>query len=148
MTATPNLWPLWDGYITMLAAVTGKPVDLGRVPDTIVFDDNNLLVDPYVIVNALIATQIEGAWASPHEQVTVPLQHSSIGRNPEQAQRMADRAREAVLARNANGLFTNPITAPGVAVICREPTLLGGPVASGGGLWEVVDGFDLDVTVG
>lgn len=145
---TPNLAGLWKQLVATLADVTGKPVALGRVPDDVTYDDHGLLLDPYTIVTPLIASQISGSWAGPAEDVTVPFQLSSVGRNDEQAQAMADLTRQTLCGRNANGAFTNAITVVGVKVIDRRPTYIGGAVPAGGGLWEAIDTFDVDVTVG
>jgi hypothetical protein len=145
---TPNLRLFWKSLITMLATITTKPVALGRVPDTVTYDADGLLEDPYLIVSPLIASQIEGSWAAPSEQASIPVQFTSIGRNDEQAQGLADLARQTLLGRNANGSFVNAITVADVKVIDRRPTYMGGAVPAGGGLWETVDSFDLDVTVG
>jgi hypothetical protein len=145
---TPNLRFFWKALVTMLATQTSKPVAFGRVPDTVTYDADNLLIDPYVIVTPLIASQIDGSWAAPAEQVTVPLQLSSVGRDDEQAQWMADVARQTLLGRSASGAFTNDITVADVKVIDRRPTYIGGAVPAGGGLWEAIDSFDLEITVG
>lgn len=147
MTDSPNLRLLWKQLVVMLGTVTTKPVALGRVPDTVTYDADNLLVDPYVIVTPLIASQLSGSYAAPSEEASIPLQLTSVGRNDEQAQAMADLARETLIGRGASGAFTNAITVADVKVIDRRPTYLGGVTPGGGGLWEVMDSFELDVTV-
>lgn len=145
---TPNLRLLWKALVDMLAAQTTKPAALGRVPDAVAYDNDGLLVDPYLIITPLIATQLSGSWAAPQEEATIPLQITSIGQNAEQAQGLADLARQTLVGRNPNGSFVNAITVADVKVIDRRPTYLGGAVPAGGGLWEAIDSFELDITVG
>lgn len=146
MTAVPNQRLLHKAVVAMLTAATTKPAALARVPDNLTFDDDGLLIDPYSIVYPLVTTQITGSWIGPGEHVCIPFQVTAVGRNDEQAQAMADLNREAVLARTAGGSFVNPITAD-VQVIERRIVDMSGPDPAGGGLWQVPDTFELEVTV-
>lgn len=145
MTASPAARLLWKNLVTILATGTTKPVDLARVPSGVTFDADQTLVDPYAIVYPLIATQLSGSLGGPDEQVCVPWQVTSVGANGEQAQAMADRVRESLLARNPNGSLVNVLV--DVHEIDRRPTMFGGPESAEGGLWQVVDSFESELTV-
>lgn len=150
-TATPNRRLLNAALITRLASVSTVDAgpfkfDLARVPEDIELDANLKLVKPYGILYPLVGYNTSGDLELPQRHARLPYQLTSVGQIADHAQWLSDFAKnEVLLKRNPGGDFTNPITASDTLVIDRTCSMHGGPEPSGGGLWQVVDRFDLEV---
>jgi hypothetical protein len=147
LTTIPHRTALNRALVTAIAAATSKPCELAAIPASVTYDGAGLLVDPYSIVYPLPGVgsyaNLEDVWC-----VVMQYQVTNIGQNADQAQWMADASRQALTSRNpdAGGVWTQPITASDVLVIDRRLREEGGPEPTGGGLWQVVDTFDLEVS--
>lgn len=128
-----------------LAAATGKPVGLGKTPAPNV-DADGKLIDPYAIVYALDAVPAWPSLEDPDGSMTAPYQVTSVGRDHDHAQWMDDTCRGAILSRNPSGEFTNPLVVADATVTDRRLRSAGGPEPSGGGLWQAVSIYDLEVS--
>jgi hypothetical protein len=133
--------------VVACVATTGKLVDLCVTPDGIALDVHGQLIDPYAIVYPLPGVPsypaLDDSWCT-----SLQYQITCVGQNADQAQWMADKTRHALTSRNpaTGGNWTNPITASDALVIDRRLREEGGPEPTGdGGLWQVVDTYDLEV---
>jgi hypothetical protein len=146
-TITRSRGKLHESVRARLALATGKLVGKGTVPDGIVRDGEGKLTDPYAIVYALDATG--GAvpdLESPDSSLVAPYQVTSVGRDFDHAQWMDDTCRGVFLSRDPSGSFTNPIIVADAAVIDRRLRSAGGPEPAGGGLWQVISVYELEVS--
>lgn len=143
---TANRMKLSRAIPEMLVAATSLRFDLAVIPDGVAFDADEKLIDGYGIVTPLPGVPdygtLEDEWC-----VLLQYQVTNVGQNADQAQWTADRSREALTSRDpATGNdWTNPITVSDALVIDRRLREEGGPEPSGGGLWQVVDTYDLEV---
>lgn len=144
--------PVNTGLVAMLNIALGQvqdaklAVDLCRAPLDIKINDDGQLTDPYGIVYPLPSFGYYGDMCNPQRVVTLVYQITNVGWNEDQSQMMADRTREVVMQRNPNGDFTNPIMASDALVIDRLCVMQGGPEPSGGGLSQVIDKYNLEVS--
>jgi hypothetical protein len=130
-----------------LALVSGKPVGLWTVPDGIVKDAiTQRLVESYAILYPLDAYPAEGSLGEPDANMTAPYQLTSVGRDGDHAQWMNDACRGIFLQRDPNGDFTHPFTVANLAVTDRRLRSAGAPEPGGGGLWQAVDTYELEVS--
>lgn len=132
--------------VTALAAATSKPCELAAIPASVTYDADELLVDPYSIIYPLPGqrsySSLDDVWC-----VVLMYQVTNIGQNADQSSWMADKTRQALTSRNPStgNDWTTPITASDVHVIDRRLREEGGPEPTGGGLWQTVDTYDLEV---
>lgn len=145
MTALPNVFELNAAVVFALGTTTGKPIDYGRVPEGLTYDARQRLVDPYAIVYNRSGAPHDSNWCKDRYFARIEYQITNVGRTDDHAQWMADANRKAMLGRGAGGGYTSAITAAGARVVDRDPLQLGGPESSGGGLWQVIDVFQLEV---
>lgn len=143
--ALPNVFELNAAVVFALGTNTGKPIDYGRVPDGLTLDQRGRLIDPYSIVYNIDTLPHDPRFCKDRWIARIEYQVTNVGRTDDHAQWMADANRKAFLNRGAGGVFVQAIAAVGAAVIDRDPLRLRGPEASGGGLWQVVDSFLLEV---
>lgn len=137
------------GLAALLAAETGKPVGLGRMPKA----------DPPYYILESVDTSLSGPpFADENEDISVVYQVTSVsGPDPkvvsstgtlDQAEWMADKARSAILRRDpATGLWAAVLTVPGVKVMCRElETEPGGTSDPADAIISYVQRFRFDLT--
>ncbi|HEX9991353.1 MAG TPA: hypothetical protein VGB14_00355 [Acidimicrobiales bacterium] len=112
-----------QALIDMLAAATTRPVgDLDRPPAG---------VEPFAVVYPIPGGSSDGPAQWPHADVDRVYQVSSVGKDRWQAEWMADKVRAAILGRNGNGAYVNPITVDGVVVFERDEYAQGAPIREG-----------------
>lgn len=144
ITTLPPRTILNRAIVLTVATATQKSSELAAIPDDVQYDAQDRLVDPYSIIYPLHGQpsypDLEDKWC-----VTLMYQVTNVGQNADQAQWMADASRKALTSRASNGDWTNPITASDASVIDRRLREEGGPESTGGGLWQVVDTYDLEV---
>lgn len=142
---TPEVRPITDALVAFLGAQTGRPVGRATAPlvDGVPAD---LEDGPYAIVYQLAGGEHWGPFLyGPDEAIALPYQVTSVGKRSDQADWMADKVRQAMLART-NGTLTAPLTAPGVTVLDREFSSYGGQDREGD-VVSVPDTFLLHVTI-
>ncbi|MFD7995514.1 hypothetical protein [Streptomyces mexicanus] len=133
----------------LLTAQTGKPVGLGRMPKA----------DPPYYLLYSVDTAVSGApFADDNEDISLVYQITSVsGPDPkvasssgtlDQAEWLADRARQAILRRDpATGLWTAALEVSGAKVMCRElETEPGGTSDPTDGIISYVQRFRFDLT--
>ncbi|MER8003024.1 hypothetical protein [Streptomyces sp. NPDC095613] len=142
--------PVTTALAELLAAATGTPVGRGRMPLG--------GAQHYYLLYAVDSTISGAPFADTHEDASYVYQVTSVsGPNPtvkgsagtlDQVELMADRARAAILGRDpATGLWANPLTMPGVSVMCRDlDTEPGGTSDPADGIMTYVQRFKLDLT--
>lgn len=133
----------------LLTTETGRPVGLGRMPKA----------DPPYYLLYSVDTSLGGAlYADSNEDLSVVYQVTSVsGPDPavasssgtlEQAEWLADKARQAILRRDPEtGLWAAALTVPGVKVMCRELEIEpGGTSDPTDGIISYVQRFRFDLT--
>jgi hypothetical protein len=133
----------------LLTAETGKPVGLSRMPQA---------NPPYYLLYS-VDTSLSGApLADDNEDLSVVYQITCVsGPDPakpnssgtlDQAEWLADKARAAILGRDAaSGEWTAPLAVPGAKVMCRElDTEPGGTSDPTDGIISYVLRFRFDLT--
>lgn len=115
-----------NALATLLGTATALPVGKGSIPRT----SSGFKAPPYYVL-AVVDVSTSGApYPDANEDMSIVYQVTSVsGPVPgqsgtygtlEQTEGMADKAREALIGRSPAGAWTNPLTVPGVSVICRE----------------------------
>lgn len=133
----------------LLTTETGKPVGLGRMPQS---------TPPYYILDS-VDTSLSGApFADDNEDISLVYQVTSVsGPDPkvvsstgtlDQAELLADKARAAILRRDpATGLWAAALDVPGATVMCRElETEPGGTSDPSDAIISYVQRFRFDLT--
>src|SRR5438270_13362963 len=99
----PNRLPVTEGLVALLATGTGRPVGVTRAPYKGT-DVEHVADPPYAIVYPLPGGAVTGSYFShPDEEVTWVYEVTSVGIRDDQAQWMADVARQSILGRDASG---------------------------------------------
>lgn len=151
-TPTPNRRLLNAALVAKLstvATVDAGPFkfDLARIPENIELDENRKLVSPYGILYPLESFNMSGDLEAPQRHARLPYQITSVGQTADHAQWLGDFAKnEVMLQREPSGDFTHPITVSDTQVLDRTCSMHGRPEPAGGGLWQVVDRYDLEVS--
>lgn len=115
MSVPPPRQPVTDALATMLTSATGHDW----------FDSDAQWGQsgrwPYGIVEQLPGgAPVGGVIGHPDDMVAVTWQATAVGRTPAQAHGLMDRARTAILARDATGAHTHPLPAAPTVVIARR----------------------------
>lgn len=140
---TPEQLPITEALVAFLAAQTGKPVGRATAPLT---GAGVPAEPPYAIVYPLTGGATWGpTYDGPDEGADLPYQVTSVGLRQDQAEWMADKVRQAMLARQ-NGSLAAQLAVPGVTVLDRAITAYGG-VDREGDVVSVPDSFVVRVTV-
>ncbi|MGW5689793.1 hypothetical protein ACWEWX_02180 [Streptomyces asiaticus] len=115
-----------NALAALLGTATTLPVGKGSIPRT----SSGFKAPPYYVL-AVVDVSVSGApYPDVHEDMSIVYQITSVsGPVPgqsgtygtlEQAEGMADKAREALIGRGPAGAWAHPLTVPGASVICRE----------------------------
>lgn len=134
-----------DSLRDMLELVTGFGIGLCEVPAGLVKNDLGLLIEPYAIVSPIPSSYHYGSLADPEAFCGMVYQVTSVGRDVHQSQWMSDACRRAIIGRNPSGEFIHPIVTVDAVIIDRSTSEEGGPEPGGGGLWQTVSTFHLEV---
>ena len=133
----------------LLETATEKPVGKGRMPQA---------DPPYYILYSLDATVSGAPLADDNEDLSVVYQITSVSGPDEtvqssaglldQAEWLADKARQAILRRDAStGLWVSALTVPGAKIMCRElETEPGGTSDPSDAIISYVQRFRFDLT--
>lgn len=116
-----------NALATLLGTATALPVGKGSIPRAV----SGLKDPPYYVLTVVDATVTGAPYADEHEDMEIVYQVTSVsGPAPgqsgtygtlEQAEGMADKARQAFLGRApATGLWLHDLGIPGVSCTCRE----------------------------
>ncbi|MFD3511932.1 hypothetical protein [Streptomyces sp. NPDC058657] len=108
--------PVTRALQELLAVATGRPCGFGSLP---VVAGKPVPV-PYTVLYALGGTVSGAPLADRGEDAELVYQVTAVGGRADQAQWLADKVRQAVLARAATGQWSNPLVIPGVEVWARE----------------------------
>lgn len=128
-----------DALVAMLADVTECPAWDPDGPHPASSDYDSM---PYSVVECVGGGVSLGDLGSPDGMVAVLWQVTSVGSTRAQALGLADRVREAIIARDTGGEFPNAISAHGVRVTERRWEGDGG-VQVDGDVVNVVEDFRL-----
>lgn len=144
--------PVTNALATLLEQATGRPVGRGKMPTTVPRPH-------YYYVLYSLTTELSGPeLADLNEDLSLVYQVTSVsGPDPDvvdsagtvdQAEWLADKAREAVLGRDPNtGLWLHPLTVTGVSVMGRAlDTEPGGTNDPADAIISYVQRFRLDLT--
>lgn len=110
--SVPQIRTLVSAVVDMLATATDLVVGDSQVPS-----DTGI---PYLIVYALPFGEPTPTLADPEALVDMLLQVTAVGLRRDQADGALDRARLAILGRQASGVFTHAIAATGFTVCGRS----------------------------
>lgn len=134
--------PVTIALVDFLAAQTGRPVGRAAAPVNV---DGSPADPPYAVVWPLTGGATWGpTYDGPDEGADLPYQVTSVGLRDDQAEWLADRVRQAMLARSDGSLA--PLAVPGVVVLDRAITGFGG-MDREGDVVSVPDSFVVRVTV-
>lgn len=143
-----------NAVATLLGTVTALPVGKASIPRT----STGLKAPPYYILTPVTVFTSGAPYPDANEDMTIVYQVTSVsGPAPgqsgtygslEQAEGLADKAREALLGRNSvTGRWLHTLTIPGATCMCRElETEPGATNDPADGIISYVQRFRLDLT--
>lgn len=117
----PDRRVVTDAVITMLEGATGRPVGDFDAPG-----DGDSPEYPYLVVTSIPGGGSSGIVGNPADTLTIVYQLTSVGLRRDQAEQLAARAHEAMLAIAPSGEWVHPISASGHSIGVREHDASGG----------------------
>lgn len=140
-----NRLPVTKGLRAMLAAHTGKPFFLGRLPK----DPASIPKPPYGLIYTLDAGQLTGPplW-DPDADATFVYQVTSVGLDETGAEWLADHSREAVVGRDPEtGLYVVEWdVGAGQKIMARRSQAGAGATGVSEGMVTIAEQFAVSVT--
>ena len=146
MNSVPNLLPLDDAVLALIADVTGCPSDIARAP--LIEGSSNSAPPPYTIVYPMPGGRgFSGpGFAAPNADVVVYYQVRSVGERRDQVRALSDRVRQAFLAREEGGAFVHALEIENGSVMDRWPEGSPGMLRRDGSLFYVDEDYCVGVT--
>jgi hypothetical protein len=126
---------MFKDFVAWLAAATGKKIGEARVPAGLAVKES------YGIAFPITSPRGSGSWADPEEDREFVYQITCVGQNAGQALWMSDRVRNAIIGRDADGLYLHPMVLAGREVQARASDGVGQPVPSGTELMQTQDTY-------
>lgn len=145
LLTVPNRHPVTIAFEAMLKTGTGRPIGVGRSP-VVGGDALNPPPVPYGIVYPIPGGGFSGSLAYPDEDAAFEFQVTSVGLRLDQADWMADKVRQCVLARQESGNFVQQMTVTDHAVVSREPTGPPGAPVLTDNVWSVAESYYVRVS--
>lgn len=142
--------PVTMAVSALLTSATGRPVGRSRKPLNV--------APPYYLLDSVVTTLAGAPFSDMNEDASFIYQVTGVsGPDPDdpdsfgvadQAEWLADKAREAVLGRDpASGLWLHPLTIPGARVIGRSLDIEAGATNDpGDAIMSYVQRFRFDLT--
>jgi len=136
----PGTAALTEALIDLVAGVTAAPIGDGRPP---VAGD-----PPYAIVYPIAAGGDTWGpdYVAPQVGASIDYQITSVAVHRADVEAFADAVRHAVLDRDGNGAFVNPMTVPGLVILDRELVAFGG-VDEDRGVFNTPDQYRIHVVL-
>jgi hypothetical protein len=133
----PDTAGVTQAIITLLATL-GRPIGSGALPSA--------ADPPFAVVYPLPGGSNWGpGFTAPQDGAALSYQITVVDVSRAGAETFADTARHALLDRNVDGGFVNPLPVTGLAVLDRELVAYGG-VDSDRGVFNVADTYQIHVT--
>lgn len=136
--SVPDSTPVTDALVGFLAATTGRPIGSGALPTA--------ADPPFGVVYPLPSGITWGPdYVAPQAAAGLNYQITIVDVSRSGAETFADAIRHALLDRDADGAFVNPLPVTGLAVLDRELIAYGG-LDSDRGVFNVRDTYQIHVT--